>query len=230
MQHEYSILDHDRGQIFQWIGTAIALLAAAYTVGFGAISQIVERIPAESWNSVPVWLTGNIPKILGMIPKALDVGIAFALMYAAFNKWIWKTWIFKRYLNYRDLSGEWTVDGLTIGPLEALDNGKSRSWQATIIITQQWTKLSVRLRLQDSSTSYSRSAALQCVGDETLLMYSYANEPTMNERHEKGLQTHIGYCELRFAEDGKTGHGSYFNNLGRVTYGEMTLNKAKGKK
>jgi hypothetical protein len=209
MDHEYSILDQDRARIFQLIGVAITIIASAYTASIGIVSQVASHFAPDMW---------------AFLPKALDVGLAFSVLYTGFNKWLWKTGICRMFLGFRNVSGEWKVEGKTLGPTEVLDNGLPRSWQATLLISQQWTKISVRLRT-GSSTSFSRSAAIRSQGDETLLMYSYGNDPNAAARQQEELQTHVGYCEIIFAADGMTAQGLYFNNLGRLTHGAMTLTK-----
>lgn len=210
MDHEYSILDHDRAKIFLYIGTAITGLAAAYSAGIGFAAQILTKFAPHVW---------------GWIPRVLDVGLAFSIVYFIFNKWFWKTAMCRKIFNYRDVSGIWRVEGTTLGPVEALDNGQPRRWNATLVISQEWTKLSVCQRRPDNSVSESRSAALKCKGDRTLLMYSYDNNPTIEARQADGLQTHVGYCEIFFEADCLTGRGTYFNNLGRFTHGSMKLTK-----
>ncbi|HDR9009720.1 TPA: hypothetical protein QDB08_002690 [Burkholderia vietnamiensis] len=208
--HEYSILNHDRGQIFQYIGTCITLIAAFYTARLGLIGHIVERFH---------------PGASQVLPKTIDTAVAFSILYFVFNRWVWRNWVCRKVLHYHDVSGSWRVDGVTLGPKEALGaNSAGPNWRGTIKINQQWTKIGVHLKTA-SSESFSKSAALQDVNGEALLMYSYGNQPSTGAHVNQGLSAHLGYCELRFSEDGKTAKGMYFNNLGRVTFGEMTLTK-----
>ncbi|SPB18906.1 hypothetical protein NOV72_06111 [Caballeronia novacaledonica] len=58
-------------------------------------------------------------------------------------------------------------------------------------------------------------------------MYSYANTPSVQGRTTDGLESHYGYCELTFSDDGKRAEGFYFNNMGRFTYGDMRLTKVE---
>lgn len=208
--HEYSILDHDRGQIFQYIGTGITVLATAYTASYGVVSHLIKHV---------------YPSADGILPKTLDAGIAFTLLYFIFNRWFWRNWVCRKVFNYHDISGSWKVEAKTLGPAESLDADKApRPWTGTIKINQQWTKIGVRLNTSQSE-SFSRSAAVQDVDGEALLMYSYSNQPTASARVSEGLQGHHGYCELRFKPDRKSAEGWYFNNMGRVTFGEMKLTK-----
>lgn len=209
--HEYSILDHDRGQIFQYIGTAITILATLYAAGWGLAGQLVTRLFPSIWSG---------------IPKTLDTTLAFTALYFLFNRWFWRNWICRKFFHFHDISGEWTVVGTTLGPAESLQqDGAARPWSGSIKINQQWTKIGVRLQTP-SSESFSKSAAVQDADGRALLMYSYTSDPSARARATDGLEAHRGYCELTFAEDGRSATGFYFNNMGRVTYGEMRLTKA----
>lgn len=209
--HEYSILDHDRGQIFQYIGTGITVLAALYTAGWGLAGQVVTKL---------------FPSIWGGIPKTLDTALAFTVLYFVFNRWFWRNWVCRKFFHFHDISGEWVVTGTTLGPAESLQPGSApRPWTGSIKINQQWTKIGVRLQTS-SSESFSKSAAVQDVDGRAVLMYSYSNEPSARAWTNDGLGVHRGYCELKFSTDGKSATGFYFNNMGRVTYGEMLLTKA----
>ncbi|MGF6568626.1 hypothetical protein ABH945_000702 [Paraburkholderia sp. GAS333] len=210
--HEYSILDHDRGRIFQYIGTVITAAAALYTSHLGLITDLVNHF---------------YPSLDSGIPKTLDAAIAFAVLYWIFNHWFWRNWLCRKLFKFHDISGDWKVEATTLGPAENLaPEGKPRPWTANIKINQQWTKIGVRLQTT-SSESFSKSAALQDIDGRALLMYSYANTPSVRSRATDGLESHYGYCELKFSDDGKSAEGFYFNNMGRVTHGEMRLTKVE---
>ncbi|KVD08038.1 hypothetical protein WI80_14610 [Burkholderia ubonensis] len=210
-EHEYSILDHDRGRVFQYIGTAITILATLYTASLGLLGNLVTHL---------------YPGIWAFIPKTVDNGVAFAVLYFLFNRWFWRKWLCKKLFGLHDLEGNWTVNGTTLGPAEALPaDGSPRQWTGTLTIKQKWTRIAVRLKTANSE-SFSRSAAVQDDDGGAVLMYSYSNDPTARARATENLQWHRGYCELKFCKDGRTATGFYFNNMGRVTHGEMTLVKA----
>jgi hypothetical protein len=95
-------------------------------------------------------------------------------------------------------------------------------WHAEVIISQRWEKIRIYLTTQ-YSTSESVSASLIKEPDVGIkLMYSYDNKPNINA---VSMSRHTGYCELLFSEDLKSAKGLYFNNMGRITHGEMTLQK-----
>ena len=209
MDHEYTLLDQDRGKIFQLIGTAIVVLAAIYSAAIGWLGKLVSTVWPDVWT---------------FVPKAVDTGAAFSVIYFVFNKWLWRWWPISRIFSFPNLSGEWDVAGQTLGPVEALENGNFRNWTGTLSIRQQWTKICVTLRTERSG-SFSRAAAIQQQGDETVLMYCYGNDPNARAHAQDGLNTHRGYCEIRIAPGNAQGEGFYFNNMGRFTHGSITITK-----
>lgn len=209
MDHEYTLLDQDRGKIFHLIGTAIVVLAATYSAAIGWLGKLV----AAAW-----------PEVWSFVPKAIDTGVAFSVIFFVFNKWLWRWWPIRHIFSFPNLSGEWDVAGQTLGPAEALDNGNFRDWTGTLSIRQQWTKICVTLRTERSG-SFSRAAAIQQQGDETVLMYCYGNDPNARARVEDDLNAHRGYCEIRIAPGNTLGEGFYFNNMGRFTHGSLTITK-----
>lgn len=164
------------------------------------------------------------PDVWSFVPKAIDTGVAFSVIYFAFNKWLWRWWPISSIFSFPNLSGEWDVTGQTLGPEEALENGNFRSWSGTLSIRQQWTKICVTLRTAHSG-SFSRAAAIQQQGDETVLMYCYGNDPNAKARAKDGLDAHRGYCEIRITPGSGKGEGFYFNNMGRFTHGSITITK-----
>ncbi|NIF70514.1 hypothetical protein F3J16_10005 [Burkholderia sp. Ap-962] len=208
--HEYSILNHDRGQVFHWIGAAISVAAAWYAAAAGVLGIFLEKY---------------FPSLPNSLPKALDSALAFVVLYYVFNRWVWRWFFCKMIFKFHDISGTWEVQGTTLGPSENLaPTGAPRPWKGEMKIKQQWTKISVRLETGNSE-SFSKSAALQDDDGKAQLMYAYGNSPNVRARAQASLQNHVGYCELIFSEDGKTATGFYFNNMGRVTHGEMQLTK-----
>ncbi|SDG98227.1 hypothetical protein SAMN04487926_101507 [Paraburkholderia steynii] len=209
MDHEYTLLDQDRGKIFHLIGTGIVVLAAIYSAAIGWLGKLV----AVTW-----------PDVWSFVPKAIDTGVAFSVIYFVFNKWLWRWWPISSIFSFPNLSGVWDVAGQTLGPAEALENGDVRRWAGTLSIRQQWTKIGVTLRTERSGSS-SRAAAIQQQGDEIVLMYCYGNDPNVRANVKEGLNAHRGYCEIRIAPGNTRGEGFYFNNMGRLTHGSIAITK-----
>ena len=126
----------------------------------------------------------------------------------------WKVNICQRFLNIPNIDGEWIVEGITVHPEEI-------NWTSMLNITQKWEKISV---FQKTTTSKSHSVSASLIkkeGEGYVLMYSYRNEPRLDQPE---LKPHRGYAEIVF--NGNEGDGEYFNSGGRTSYGVMKLKKA----
>jgi hypothetical protein len=211
MDHEYSILNHDRGRVLLLIGSLIAIAAGVYTSYVGVAKSLISHY----WPSFGVHL-----------PATLDFTTAWALMYAGFNRLCWKLPGIRHVLDLPKIDGTWLVSGITEGPQEnLLPNGNPRSWSGEVVVVQTWTRIFIKLRTANSA-SVSKSAAVQMQPDGTIkLMYSYGNEPNMGAASRDNLKAHVGYCELVFDPEHKQARGHYFNNIGRVSYGTMELTR-----
>lgn len=211
MDHEYSILNHDRGQVLLKIGSLIAIAAGAYTSYLGVINSFL----APRWPGLGVHL-----------PATLDFTIAWGLMYVGFNRYGWKFPGVRHLLDLPKIDGTWLVSGITEGPQENLPpTGNPRPWSGEVVVVQTWTRIFIKLRTANSA-SVSKSAAVQMQPDGSIkLMYSYGNEPNMGTASRDNLKAHVGYCELMFDPERKQAHGHYFNNMGRVSYGTMELTR-----
>ena len=212
MEHEYSFLKHDRSKVYRVLAVLAAGIAGWFSAHVGLVSQ---------------YLGAFVDPVAA---RVADVGVGIAALYLLFDVYLWRFRVFsfrpfQRFLGLHDLSGRYRVSGTTLGPLEALDNGLPRHWQAEIEIRQRWTRVSISQRSAGGSESWSQQAALKCQGGRAVLMYSYRNDPSHAQRHADNLQTHVGYCELTFEPSGETATGFYFNNNGRITSGEMRLTK-----
>lgn len=211
MDHEYSILNHDRGQVLLWIGSTIAIGAALYARYIGLIQLTT---------------AATFPTVNAALPASLDFGTAWGVIYWFFNRWGWRIPVIRHCLDLATIAGHWQVAGITEGPTEALDSSGPRPWKGEITIVQTWTRIYITLQTANSR-SQSTSAAIQSSPDGTVkLMYSYSNDPSMSSASREGLKRHSGYCELIFNPKQKKADGFYFNNLGRITFGAMQLSQA----
>lgn len=201
--HEYSVVGHNRTLLGRWLFTGASVLAAVFT----ALGVIAAEV-AKSW---------GLPEgVRTYLIAPVGAAAVFALLHLTFAKWGWRAFcllgLFPRVV------GRWSCEGSTIDD----DGNVTYRWQANVTITQDWEKIRVHLKTAQSG-SYSVAASLLPEGDGGwMLMYSYRNEPRQGEPE---LKSHIGYCELHFAPDGKTAEGDYFNARGRKTAGRMKLTK-----
>lgn len=138
-------------------------------------------------------------------------GIYFFLKYI-FNHFLWNKKIFKKIIKVPDLSGEWSILG---------KNNSDNSYTGTLIIKQNFTKISIR-GIFDKSNSFNEETYLN-FDDLVSLSYHYKNEPIQN--NENNLKIHCGYVKISFSEDFKTANGEYFTDGFRQNYGNWTLEK-----
>lgn len=146
----------------------------------------------------------------------LTTGVVYAAFHWLFDTQIWKIPLASHWLGIPDLNGTWDVAGKTLDS----DKNVCFEWTGQITITQTWEKICVRLKTA-TSRSFSISAALAFEqGAGFRLLYNYQNEPDLDQA---ALATHVGFCELLFAEDLRAADGDYFNSKGRSTFGTMHL-------
>lgn len=204
--HEYSLLG---GVNRALIGRYLTLLASSIS-GIAVFLLLSAEDLAKKYD-LPV----NLP------PTALSLigaGIVFALLYALFNKTVWKWRWAVKYLKVPDLSGQWQCTGTT------LDNegNPTRSWEADVYISQTWDKIRVRLKTHQSGSNSITAALVHDEADGYRLLYNYQNDPNPGEPELRG---HVGSANLLFTKLLDCAQGDYFNGYGRPTYGRMELRR-----
>lgn len=150
---------------------------------------------------------------------AVPILSVFYAIFWAFDNKLWRFRFVRRFLLVPDLNGTWECEGRSI-----LRRGVSVStdWRAEIRIVQSWTRISIRLKAQQSG-SESTSCSIKRAGDGSYRMiYSYTNDPRPGERD---LSKHDGIAELEFDPDCKHGEGRYFTDQHRQTVGTMNLKR-----
>jgi hypothetical protein len=204
--HEYCVIGHSRAQIGRYLGLVAGLIASGlYLLVLGAFS-LAEKLG----------LSGYIPNV---ILWPFSTALIFVFVHKFFDSWIWRSSLVQKMLKIPDISGHWRC----LGKTKDMDGNTTYEWEGDIHISQTWEKITVRLKTKQSS-SYSNAAALVNEnGHGYRLIYRYSNEPRAGEP----INSHVGFCELNFAPDLKTAEGDYFNNKGRVTFGQMILTKSE---
>lgn len=143
----------------------------------------------------------------------------FGLLWLLFDRCLWKVGLVRRVLLVPDLNGNWKCAGQTISKGSELVDYK---WDATITISQSWSKMLVRLETSQSS-SKSIAASLYHEGDRRYrLIYHYTNDPKPSEQE---LRRHSGLTDLLFNASVRTAEGRYFTDGDRLTVGEMELTR-----
>ena len=199
--HEYAIIGHKRSEIGRWLGAASVICAPLVTAAIAWVGQ---------W---PM-LTSSIQS--KMVTFTISTGVIYAFLYWLFNRFGWR--LLDKVLGIPVLDGDWIVSGQSLD----LDSNVRFEWNGTLSITQKWDRIAIELKTSQSS-SYSETASILLKHDgEAKLSYSYQNHPRQGEAE---LHKHQGFCELIFDAKLLTANGHYFNSMGRITFGRMSLRK-----
>ena len=144
------------------------------------------------------------------------VGI-YQVLYYLFDRFIWK-WCLLRKLGLvtvPNLNGRWS------GNLKSSYEPDVQDYQIDVFITQQWSKISVRL---EAGESHSKSIAASFLTDDPSspeLVYVYDNDP--GAMAPKSMHSHGGTAKLRVTDSGL--QGQYYTGRGRGTVGDISLKR-----
>ena len=143
----------------------------------------------------------------------------FAGLFFIFDNWLWRQQVVSWFLKTPDLAGQWICSGKT----NSVD-GVARDWSGKITISQTWSKISIALETE-TSTSISIIARLNSVaGQGFQLIYNYSNETKVRDPKLLG---HAGTSKLLISKDLKSATGTYFNDHPRPTSGSMVWKRIK---
>jgi len=159
--------------------------------------------------SVANTLTSKVPFLGPIATSSFFFGV-FAIVDRFVWKWRWLRWMF----GTPDLSGNWLIAGTTSGA-----DKSARTWNATATVSQTWTRISIVL-VAERSSSESKIAGMQLLaGQGGRLVYTYENLRTADE---DSLTDHRGTCELHFDKGSDQATAYYFTDRSRQTIGTMT--------
>jgi len=201
--HDYSIDKHPKEKILFFLAL-IAITTAPLLQDLA--DKLVSYLQISTgWSSAPV--------------VAVPVFAIFAGLYFLFNKYLWRIDRLRRILLVPDLNGIWACQGQT-----ALKNGEPANyqWNATITITQSWSKILIHLKTSQSESKSISASIFHEDGVGYRLLYQYNNNPNADELD---LLNHSGSAELVFSEDTAVAEGSYYTDRHRTTVGTMNLTR-----
>jgi hypothetical protein len=201
--HEYAIIGRNRTHVGRYLSVIAAAIAAAAYLAAGVVFKLAEA------NQLP------IPNIVFW---PLSAGAVYMVVHALFDKWLWKCRMARKIIDVPDVAGIWHCEGKT----KDADGNTVYEWQATVSIMQSWEKIAVRMKTEQSSSTSMVAALINEGSQGYRLIYRYTNEPKAGEP----LNSHVGFCDLRFNRDLTEAEGDYFNK-GRWTFGQMRLTKEK---
>ena len=141
----------------------------------------------------------------------------YHILYYVFDRFIWK-WRSLRKLGLvtvPDLNGQWG------GKIKSSYEPDAQDYQICVFITQQWSKILVRL---EAGESYSKSIAASFLTDDPSspeLVYVYDNDP--EAMTPESMHPHSGTAKLRITDSGL--QGQYYTGQGRRTIGDISLKR-----
>ena len=201
--HDYSIDKHPKEKVLFFLAL-IAITAAPIIKGLA--DSLVSGLEASTgWSSAPV--------------VAVPVFGLFAGLYFLFDKYLWKISWLRKVLLVPDLNGKWICEGHT-----NLKNAVpvNYDWNATISITQSWSKILIHLKTNQSESKSISASIYHEDGVGYRVLYQYNNRPNADELD---LSNHSGSAELLFSEDIISASGSYYTDRHRTTVGTMLLKR-----
>lgn len=187
--HAYATDASERESIPVWL--AFLAVAAALLLSSALKSTKLE---------VPWWV--DAPSVMGF----------YGLLYQRFDKYLWcQKFSFISFSSIPNLQGTWVGSIHSSYGTDVPDG--------ILYIRQTWTRLNVRLVIQNSS-SYSIMAAVNTYeSSEPCLKYEYMNEPSALSVGT--MNAHRGTANLQLSPDGKELIGDYFTGRGRQNLGTM---------
>ena len=205
-EHEYALLS---GVNRSRIGRYIALISAS--ISAVAVFVVLSIVDLAKRFGLP---TNIAPSILSLV----GAGAVFGVLYWLFDRFMWRWPYICEYLKVPDLSGSWSCKGRTLNS----DGQEIYLWDATVTIVQSWDRIRVRLKTAQSGSNSISAALIHDEVDGCRLLYNYKNDPKIGEVE---LKSHLGFAEIVFAKDRRTGEGEYFNGHGRYTFGTLYLER-----
>lgn len=155
-------------------------------------------------------------ELQGLVSITSAVGM-YQILYYAFDHFVWKWRLLRkiRLVTVPDLNGRW------VGKIESSYEQDAQAYPISVSITQQWSKILVRL---ETGESVSKSIAASFLTDDPSspeLVYVYDNDP--RGMAPESMNSHSGTAKLRITGSGL--QGQYYTGRGRKTVGDISLKR-----
>jgi len=173
-----------------------------YIAGVSVLAAwILNRVLGAMQFTLPWWI--DVPSVIGF----------YGLLYATFNKYLWRWRILRTIgvVKVPDLNGTWK------GYVASSFDEHATKYDATLRIFQNWTLISIILETNYSKSSSLIAAILTENPGGAMLSYEYLNEPVPNAKHT--MHTHRGTARLTMQSNGKTLEGEYYTGRDRQNFG-----------
>lgn len=141
--------------------------------------------------------------------ETLSPLLAYGILYAIFEKYIWHWKIFKVFgiVSVPDLRGRWKGKQRS----SYKENGNNVEVHSCLEISQTFSKIFVRA-YYERSQSENVVANFAELNEEIYLFYTYDNEP--NSLKSGTMQVHKGTVKLKYIKKENKLIGVYFNSIG----------------
>lgn len=159
--------------------------------------------------TIPWWL--DAPSVVGF----------YWMFYIIFDKYLWKMHILRKtgLVKVPDLHGTWE------GYITSSFNAHAAKYNGTIKICQNWARIIIDLRTQNSK-SHSLTAAILTENQNAIVIsYEYLNEPMPNAKTT--MHTHRGTARLMLTPDGQTFEGAYYTGRDRQNFGVLSFSRKR---
>ena len=164
------------------------------------------------------WILHNLLNIAPLaIPWWIDAPSVtgfYGLFYAIFYKYTWKWLMLRKFgiVKVPNLNGTWK--GYVVSSFDE----PSKKYEATLVILQNWTQISIILKTHDSKSTSLIAGILIDNPEGTVLTYEYLNEPL--PLTNEGMHIHKGTATLTL-NDGKVLEGEYYTGRDRKHFGYL---------
>lgn len=153
----------------------------------------------------PWWF--DVPSGLGFFPA----------LHLLFDRWMWRLPVLHWLAGIPDLRGNWATT------VRTSHDHHETTHEATIVIEQTWTRISIVLEGTDSRSESFAAAMLLDGRLEPVLHYLYRNEPKSHAKET--MVPHRGAVEMLIRHGGQEMEGNYFTGRARRTDGSIHMRK-----
>ncbi|MCJ7570793.1 MAG: hypothetical protein MUO82_02805 [Candidatus Thermoplasmatota archaeon] len=195
--HPYSTDSNER----KIIPISLAIFSVIFAWTLNRILNLLQYNP-------PWWF--DVPSFMGF----------YGLLYLIFDNYLWRVPILKKMglVNVPDLNGRWE------GHITSSFTNNAKIYNATIMVYQKWTKISICLEMQHSKSRSLSASILVEDSNEIVLNYEYLNEPKPNARNSMNI--HRGTTRLILSSDLRELEGDYYSGRGRQNYGSLKFKRS----
>lgn len=173
---------------------------------------------------VSIFLSWGLYKLLKyyqiILPWWVDspsVLFFYGILFAIFDKWVWRFFSMIGLLKTPNLNGEWQ------GNIKSSFDNHESEIKATLKIFQTWTRIKILLTTEQSVSKSEVASIITEAPEGKYLNYQYINEPIPGPN--KTMSIHRGTTRLLFNEKDKTLSGEYYSGMGRQNFGSLVLKK-----